>query len=167
MGLRTARILLGSCSQKTETSSLASDCSSITYYTLYCKSKFPHFPNFLFHSNTSFFKKTKKTYLLPRDWYSHLIHLPSCHNLTVFFPLPQIQQQLPSPPLTMCTQGEDRWGAVLKKKSVTYPPGRWESLEPEQLGEAADGQDILEQREVSFCVANITIVSPGYFGKNK
>ena len=51
---------LGSCSQKTETSSLASDWSSITYYTLYCKSKFPRFPNFLFHSNTSFFKKTKK-----------------------------------------------------------------------------------------------------------
>lgn len=73
MGLR---ILLGSCSQKTEISSLASDCSNITYDTLYCKSKFPHFPNLLFHSNTSFSLKTKKMYSLPRDWYSHLIHLP-------------------------------------------------------------------------------------------
>ena len=166
MGLRMARILWDPVPRRLRPLLLLliGQVLHITLYTV--KANFHIFQIFYYILILAFLKKQKKTYSLPRDWYSHLIHLPSCHNLTVFFPLPQIQQQLPSPPLTMCTQGEDRWGAVLKK-SVTYLPGRWESLEPEQLGEAADGQDILEQREVSFCVANITIVSPGYFGKNK
>lgn len=136
----------------------------ITLYTV--KANFHIFQICYFILILAFFKKTKKrTHSLEIDTpISSIFHPVTTWPCSSLYP--KSNNSYHQPPLTMCTQGEDGWGAVLKK-SVTYPPGRWGSLEPEQLGEAADGQDILEQREVSFCVANITIVSPGYFGKNK